>query len=165
MARSILLLGSNLANREVKLAEAIRLIDKEAGKVTVRSSVYESEPWGFKASHKFLNQVVVIHTRYTPEDLLGIVQGIEAQLGRKQADQSKGYASRVIDIDILFYDNEIIETPHLTIPHKLLHKRRFALLPLNEIMPEKVHPVFNKSIARLLEECPDHSGVSRLSQC
>lgn len=159
MKEAILLLGSNLGNRYKKLNNAIDLIGNHAGKIIKTSSIYESEPWGFKAKKKFLNQTLIIKTEYRPEKLLNTMQELEKRLGKVSVNQKQGYASRVIDIDILFYENEIIETERLTIPHKMLHKRKFTLMPLYEIANDLVHPVFNKTIAQLLAECPDNSKV------
>ncbi len=159
MQEAIILLGSNLGERYRKLQEARRLIGRFAGRITRHSSVYESEPWGFEGENTFLNQVVVIETSLEPGRLLESLQHAEDELGKQRVSQKDGYASRVIDIDILFYGREIIETETLIVPHKLLHRRRFTLLPLSEIAADLVHPVFNKTIRQLLKECPDNSEV------
>ena len=159
MQEAIILLGSNLGERYRKLKDARDFINRRAGKIIRFSSVYESEPWGFEGESSFLNQVLVIETDLAPGRLLETMQQIEDELGKKRVSQKEGYASRVIDIDILFYGRQIIETEKLTVPHKLLHERRFTLLPLNEIKGDLVHPVLNKTIRQLLKECPDHSEV------
>ena len=159
MQEAIILLGSNLGERYRKLKDARDFINRRAGKIIRFSSVYESEPWGFEGESSFLNQVLVIETDLAPGRLLETMQQIEDELGKKRVSQKEGYASRVIDIDILFYGRQIIETEKLTVPHKLLHERRFTLLPLNEIKGDLVHPVLNKTIRQLLNECPDHSEV------
>jgi 2-amino-4-hydroxy-6-hydroxymethyldihydropteridine diphosphokinase len=163
MKEAIVLLGSNLGDKLQKLKQAAWLIGEYAGKVTRLSSIYESEPWGFKDNNKFLNQVIVIETGLTPENLLKILQKIEEDLGRIRDEDIEGYSSRIIDIDILFYQQEIIQTEKLTIPHKLLHLRKFTLVPLNEIAGNMMHPVFQKSISQLLEECPDISAVHKIA--
>ena len=161
MQEAIILLGSNLGERYRKLKDARDFINRRAGKIIRFSSVYESEPWGFEGESSFLNQVLVIETDLAPGRLLETMQQIEDELGKKRVSQKEGYASRVIDIDILFYGRQIIETEKLTVPHKLLHERRFTLLPLNEIKGDLVHPVLNKTIRQLLKECPDHSEVHK----
>ncbi|MBS3769953.1 MAG: 2-amino-4-hydroxy-6-hydroxymethyldihydropteridine diphosphokinase [Bacteroidales bacterium] len=165
MKEAVLLLGSNLGPRYKKLEDACDLIGKHAGKITKHSSVYESEPWGFQDENKFLNQVVFIETSLEPGALLRTLQDLEDKLGKKRTSQEESYSSRTIDIDILFYHNEIIETGELSIPHKLLHRRKFTLLPLSEIAGNLIHPVFNKTILQLLAECPDDSKVYKTKTC
>ena len=161
MKEAVLLLGSNLGERYRMLRDACSLIGKHAGKITKHSSVYESKPWGFQDENQFLNQVVIVETVLEPATLLKTLQHIEDELGKVRRGQGESYSSRLIDIDILFYHDEIIQTKDLTIPHKLLHRRRFTLLPLSEIKGDLVHPVFNKTISQLLSECPDDSEVRK----
>ena len=120
---------------------------------------YESKAWGFETELPFSNQILVIDTELSPDELLSTVQQIEAELGRDRAKEAEvkaatgaAYCSREIDIDILFYDNLILESPALTIPHPLLHKRDFVLAPLCEIMRDYSHPVLGKTIGTLREE-------------
>jgi 2-amino-4-hydroxy-6-hydroxymethyldihydropteridine diphosphokinase len=159
MKNATLLLGSNLEPRVGKLYEAVYYIRLQAGEVVKASSVYESEPWGFDSQHPFLNQALIIETRLSPLSLLEALQHIEKQLGRTPEKVANGYADRVIDLDILFYDDQIVKTDELTIPHKFLQERRFTLVPLAEIAADKIHPVFNKTIRQLLDACPDASKV------
>ena len=162
--RTILLLGGNMGQRRRLLAEARGEIVLRAGRVLKASSLYETEPWGFESEQNFLNQVVVVATNHGPQELLTILQEIEKQLGRKKEktptreenDGPGGYSSRPIDIDILFYDQQIIDTPTLKVPHPQLHKRRFTLEPLHEVAPDMLHPVLKKTTARLLDECRDN---------
>lgn len=165
MKEAVLLLGSNLGPRYRKLEDACSLIEKHAGKITKHSSIYESEPWGFQDENKFLNQVVFIETSLKPATLLSTLQNLEDELGKERTSQEESYSSRLIDIDILFYHNKIIETGELTIPHPLLHRRKFTLLPLSEIAGGLVHPVHNKTIRQLLAECPDDSKVYKTKTC
>lgn len=155
-----LLTGGNLGNREMMLSQALQHIREKLGRIDRRSSVYQTEPWGFESYRPFLNQVLKVRTALTPAQVLSSVLQIELILGRiRQSDQ---YVSRVIDIDILFYDDLIISQQQLTIPHPLLHERRFALVPLAEIAPRLIHPVMNTSIQRLLIECPDKNRVETI---
>jgi 2-amino-4-hydroxy-6-hydroxymethyldihydropteridine diphosphokinase len=149
-----LLLGSNMGNRLAMLHDARTLLAAQAGAVVGQSGCYESEPWGFEADTLFLNQALQMETSLAPEPLLHTIQRIEAQLGRVRTTPPGVYASRPIDIDILFYGHDIINTPELTVPHPLLHRRRFALLPLCELAPGFVHPLLHKTIAELLFALP-----------
>ena len=123
------------------------------------SSLYESEPWGFEAPVAFLNQVVCVETRLSPMELLKVTQMIEQRAGRVEKSSGGAYASRTLDVDILFYDEERVLLPDLTVPHARMAERRFTLLPLAEIAPEKIHPVFKKSCRQLLNECKDEGNV------
>ena len=160
MSETYLLLGGNIGDTKAILNDAIKLIESLCGIVLKRSSVYKSEAWGFKSEQAFLNQVILIQTKLSPEVLLQTILSIEQQLGRLR-NTNEGYSSRLIDIDILFYDNLIINKESLTIPHPLLHKRRFTLLPLNQIAKDYMHPIFIKSINELLLECNDKLIVHR----
>ena len=136
MQKTVLSLGSNVGNRHFYLAEAERLITEKAGEVLMKSSVYETEAWGFEA-HPFLNQVLVVQTSLSPWQLLEKLQEIEKQLGRhvksKTVNKKTTYHNRTIDIDILLYDNQTINSDKLTIPHPLIHQRDFVKIPLNEL--------------------------------
>lgn len=149
-----LLLGSNLGNRVENISNALNFIGLQIGKLVSVSSVYETEPWGFLSDNLFLNQAVIVETMHTPQSILTRLQHIEQELGRVRLE-GLGYKSRMIDIDILFFDDEVINNHSLTIPHPQLHNRRFVLAPLAEISKEKVHPVLKKSISQLLDECND----------
>jgi 2-amino-4-hydroxy-6-hydroxymethyldihydropteridine diphosphokinase len=154
----ILLLGSNLGNRLANLEIAMSLLKDEVGAIVRHSSVYETTPWGFESSDLFLNQAVAVNTTKQPEEILRHIQFIEATLGRKRIKTV--YISRTMDIDILFIDQLILETPELTVPHPLIQDRRFVLEPLAEIMPGFIHPKLNQSVAELLIECKDPLMVS-----
>jgi 2-amino-4-hydroxy-6-hydroxymethyldihydropteridine diphosphokinase len=159
MKKVYLGLGSNLGKRESNLAEAYALIDNRVGLIVKSSSVYETEPWGFNSDDRFLNTVIETETELSPSGMLETILKIETLLGRIRGD--KQYTSRVIDIDILFYENLIIDEISLKIPHPHLHKRMFVLVPLCEIAPQLIHPVFNKTIASMLESCEDKSKVRK----
>jgi 2-amino-4-hydroxy-6-hydroxymethyldihydropteridine diphosphokinase len=150
-------IGTNMGNREANLREAVAKIGVSIGEILKVSSIYETEPWGFEAENNFLNMTVEVITEHTPSGVLGGILMIEAQLGRIRTE--KQYASRIIDIDILFYDDLVMNEITLKIPHPYLHKRKFVLVPLNEIAHDFFHPVLKKSIGSLLNSCEDLSVV------
>jgi 2-amino-4-hydroxy-6-hydroxymethyldihydropteridine diphosphokinase len=152
-------IGTNLNNREHNLKEAVIKIEEYIGKILLSSSVFETEPWGFQAENEFLNLVVKVETQLNPSGLLGRILMIESLLGRLRGE--KHYSSRVIDIDILLYEDLVIDEIGLKIPHPMMAERKFVLVPLCEIAPEIVHPVLNKSIESLLELCKDKSLVRK----
>jgi 2-amino-4-hydroxy-6-hydroxymethyldihydropteridine diphosphokinase len=160
MNKVFLSLGSNLGNREAYLSQAESDLQRFAGTIIQRSAKYESGPWGFESEHFFLNNAIEMTTVYSPEQLLEVIKTIEHKIGRQQK-LSSGYASRIIDIDILMYNNLIIDQPRLKLPHPHLHKRKFVLIPLAEIAPELVHPVFNKRVLELLKLCDDQGKVNK----
>ncbi len=159
MARVVLLAGGNIGDVKTRLQRAQQLINDRVGAVLRCSHRYESEPWGFAAGTRFSNQALEISTDLTPEEVLDAVLAIEADLGRdRRAEQrekelSKApYASRTIDIDLLFYDDLVLRSERLTLPHPLLAEREFALVPLCEIMRTRRHPVSGRTMEELLEE-------------
>ncbi|MGB4204115.1 MAG: 2-amino-4-hydroxy-6-hydroxymethyldihydropteridine diphosphokinase [Bacteroidales bacterium] len=155
--KAYLLLGSNRGNRIEMLAKARDLIDEQIGSIIKSSSVYETAPWGFDDKISFLNQVICIETLYDPFCLLDQLLQIESYIGRIRT--SKNYSSRNIDIDILFFNDYVINDQHLVIPHPRLHLRKFTLIPMAEIAGEHIHPLFNRSIEALLDECSDTKEV------
>jgi 2-amino-4-hydroxy-6-hydroxymethyldihydropteridine diphosphokinase len=157
MVETYLLLGGNTGDREYYLKEAIKQIELLIGHVIKQSSIYETEPWGFESPNSFLNQALCVETNLAPNDIITKIQHIEQLLHRQRT--VGGYESRTIDIDILFYGNSFINEENLVVPHPRLHERKFTLIPLDEINPKLIHPVFNKSIQQLLEECSDKSEV------
>jgi 2-amino-4-hydroxy-6-hydroxymethyldihydropteridine diphosphokinase len=153
-----LLLGSNLDDRSALLEKARQEISTKIGRITRQSSVYESEPWGFHADQAFLNQVIRIESALSPSYILRQILAIETVLGRKRpADQR--FSSRLIDIDILFYNDEIIEIDNLVIPHKGIPDRMFTLIPLSELDGSFIHPGSHKTITELINDCKDQSTV------
>jgi len=150
-------LGSNQGDRLHALARATREVSEKAGKVVGYSSIYETEPWGFKADQHFLNLVLSVETILEPEVLIGELLKVEALMGRER--EAGGYRSRVIDIDILLYGDRIIENAKLQIPHARMHQRKFVLEPLVELAPDAVHPVFGITTRQILDRCTDTSLV------
>ncbi len=143
-----LALGSNMGNRLANLKAAISNVTPQMT-VKKKSSVYETPPWGFKEQDAFLNQVIKVKTSLAPEPLLRHLKRLEVALGRVPNFQN---GPRLIDIDILFFDQMIIETPPLIVPHPRLHERAFVLVPLAEIEPDFIHPILQKSVSKLLED-------------
>lgn len=158
MKKAYLSLGSNLGDRAENLAEALRLLRHPRVEVTRVSAVYETEPVDVEGQPWFLNQVVEIETSLFPMMLLKHIQAIEREMGRRRT-VAKG--PRLIDIDILLYAQFIVDTPRLTIPHKELHKRRFVLEPLCELIPEARHPATRKTFRELLAKA-EKRGVKKL---
>jgi len=152
-----LLLGSNLGDRVQVLQSAVEMIQNEIGNIIQASSIYETAPWGVLDQPSFLNQVLAVSTALEPEEILRLVLGMEHELGRVRYER---WGARVIDIDILFFQNLIADTARLTIPHPRLHERRFTLVPLAEIAPDFIHPVLQTTVAMLLETCQDNSNVN-----
>ena len=156
MARVILITGGNLGEMKPLLHRAQEMINAEIGPVMRCSHRYKSAPWGFESGAHFSNQVLICDTDLSPHEVLEKVHAIETALGRDRDAEAtekertgQNYSSRVIDIDILFYDNEIIADEDLVIPHPRLHERDFVLEPLGEVAPDKVHPVLGQTIAEL----------------
>jgi 2-amino-4-hydroxy-6-hydroxymethyldihydropteridine diphosphokinase len=154
-------LGTNLGDREENLKIAVDNISESAGEVVSFSQIYETEPWGFRNEDHFFNMVIQIKTRLKPVDLLKQLLKIEIQIGRVRGAEK--YSSRIIDIDILLYENEIINKPYLKVPHPMIQERKFVLVPLCDIAPGMVHPVLNKTFKILLEECDDESIVKKIN--
>lgn len=150
MAIVYLSLGSNSGDRIGFVQQATSLLAAADGITLVRTSAfYETEPWGMESENWFVNAVVELKTTLSPRDLLKECQRIEKQLGRKHDSSNKGYADRTIDIDILFYNKDIINEDDLVIPHKYLHLRAFTLVPLLELIPNFEHPVLHRTISEL----------------
>jgi len=148
----ILLLGSNLGNSENQIKEAIRGITNTSGNVIYQSSLYQTESWGPVKQNDFLNQMVVVESIYPPVLLMKKILNLELKLGRKRKEK---YGPRTIDIDILFNENNVVNHPYLTLPHPEISKRKFVLLPLFAFNSKLKHPILNKSIKQLLQECED----------
>lgn len=152
-----LCIGGNLGDREENLEETRDFVLFNMGDIVAASSVYQTAAWGMEGAPDFLNQVLKIETELTVEALMLEIEELEEFYGRKRS--SEKYLSREMDVDILFYGDEVIETEKIVVPHPRLHLRKFVLLPLNEIDGELNHPVFKKTVAELLKACEDTSKV------
>lgn len=159
MNKAYLLIGGNLGDRNKNLYEALERIARECGKIIKQSSLYETAAWGKTDQSAFLNQALVLQTELTPAELMSKLLGIEVKMGRQRKEKND---PRIIDIDMLFFDNEILDTALLTLPHPQIQNRRFALVPLKEIAADLIHPIFKKTISTLLKECPDKLEVKKL---
>ena len=157
MKISYLMLGGNIGDRMGYLRRAVELLSCDVGSVIDMSSVYESEPWGFDCKQWFMNQAVVIETKLSPLNLLKNIQRIEKTLGRRLTNS--GYQARTIDIDIILYENLVINTPELVIPHPRMAERMFVLQPMAELSPNLKHPILHHTMAKLKEHCRDAKQV------
>ena len=155
-----LLIGGNLGDRITNLKQAKELITKEIGQIQKQSSVYETQAWGNQDQPPFLNQAIKIESQLSALKTMEIILQIEKKMGRQR---NQKYDPRIIDIDILFYNQEIINIHHLTVPHPEIQNRKFVLIPLNEIAPEYIHPIFKKTVNQLLGECSDPLEVNKFN--
>ncbi len=160
MNKAYLLTGSNLNDRKKNLNTAKDLIELHCGKVIRFSSLYETEAWGKTDQPSFLNQALEIETTLNAKQLIRRILKVEKMMGRVRKEK---YDPRIIDIDILFFNNETHEYSFLSVPHPEIQNRRFALIPLTEIAPDHEHPVLNKTVSQLLKECPDTLEVKKYS--
>ncbi len=158
--RVYLIIGSNQGDKRMLLARAEELINLRVGVVQLRSSCYETEAWGFETEATFYNRVLDVDCRLAPAELLARCLDIEMCLGRERS--VSGYASRTMDIDILFYNQEVVQETGLQIPHPRMHLRKFCLEPMNELAPCFSHPVLHKSMQQLLTECEDRCWVRKV---
>ncbi|HCT29968.1 MAG TPA: 2-amino-4-hydroxy-6-hydroxymethyldihydropteridine diphosphokinase [Bacteroidales bacterium] len=157
MAKVYFVIGGNLGDREQYIDRTKCLISERVGYILRYSSLYESEPWGFDNGHNFLNQVIIVDTQLSPAAILLEISFIEGVLGRER--NGNGFSARTADIDILFYDQQIMLSPSLVIPHRFLHKRMFVLTPLSEVAPDFIHPLFSVTVRELLASCDDKTKV------
>jgi 2-amino-4-hydroxy-6-hydroxymethyldihydropteridine diphosphokinase len=152
-------LGTNLGNRILNLRLAISYIESDLGEVIASSSIYETKPWGKSDQPDFLNQVILIRSNYRPEDCLFRLSTIELKMGRKREEK---WGSRIIDLDLLYVDNLVIQTKSLSLPHPGIPQRKFVLVPLVELVPDFIHPRLKKNQRQLLMECTDTLEVQLL---
>lgn len=156
-----LCLGGNIGDRELALKLALSKITEKIGDITSQSNIYETEAWGVENQQAYLNQCIEVKTPLSSSSLIESLLFIEKDMGRKRTN-SETYEPRTIDIDILFYNDAIISEQNLIVPHPRLHLRKFVLIPLNEIAPNYLHPLLNKTIFNLLSECNDMSDVKQI---
>lgn len=149
MAIAYLALGTNIGNKRRNMITAAALLAERVGDVLALSGFYETEPWGFQSDNTFLNAALQLETGLPPLELLKATQEIELEMGRTQKSNG-AYHDRIIDIDILLYDDLILQTPELTLPHPLMHERQFVMEPLAEIAPNVIHPVFKRPVVSLM---------------
>jgi 2-amino-4-hydroxy-6-hydroxymethyldihydropteridine diphosphokinase len=158
MNHAYLLTGGNLGNRAESLKNAATIIGRDAGKVLQLSSLYETAAWGTANQPDYLNQAIFLETAQSAIDLLHTLLSIEKQLGRFRQEK---YGPRIIDIDILFFNDDVIREPDLTIPHPHIQNRRFVLAPMVEIAADYSHPLLKKTMTQLLAACPDPLNVKK----
>jgi 2-amino-4-hydroxy-6-hydroxymethyldihydropteridine diphosphokinase len=160
MNKAFLLFGSNIGDAIEHINSAISNLENNDCQFISKSSFYETMPWGFESNQAFVNQVSFIETKLSPIEFLELILKIEIEMGRIRNIEQ--YSSRNIDIDILYYNDEILDAEKLIIPHPRLHLRNFTLIPLTEIAPEYIHPLLKKSNKELLENCSDQLSVKKL---
>ena len=160
MNNIFLLVGSNQGDRLQNLRKVKGLVSERIGKLIGVSHIHETEPWGYESTKSFYNQCLILESKLNSDILLNEILNIEKELGRIR--NSKSFTDRIIDIDILFFNNECIHNADLTIPHPRLHERRFVLEPLAEIAPDFLHPVFKNSIRKILDNSTDRHLVRKL---
>lgn len=156
MNQAFILLGTNLGDKRANLQQAILSISANLISIVSYSDIYETAAWGNTNQDNFYNQVIEVKTELSANDLLQKLLKIETEMGRVR---NQKWEARIIDLDILYFNHEIIDTENLKVPHPYLHVRRFTLAPLVQIAPEFLHPVFNKTNTELLENCSDNSEV------
>lgn len=154
-------IGSNLGERQNNCSKALEFLRERGIAIKKISSFYETEPWGVKEQPNFINLAIEAETGFSPHELLFILKDVENRIGRTKTMR---WGPRIIDLDILFYGDEIIDTEDLQIPHHMLHKRDFVLVPLDEISPDKIHPVLKKTIRQLKEELKHAQDIKRQKQ-
>lgn len=157
MKAAYLLIGGNIGDRLAFMAAAKEKMKQKGIELIKQSAIYQTAAWGITVQPSFLNQVLEIATYLNPEELLSELLSIEQELGRIRSEKN---GARTIDIDILYFEHELIERPGLTIPHERISIRRFVLVPLSELIPDFIDPKTNKSIVEMLNDCPDTLEVT-----
>ena len=159
MNKVFLITGGNIGNRKKNLETAATLIEKHIGQIIQSSKIYETDAWGIKNQPTFYNQVLIVESKFPAQKVIQKILKIEEEMGRVRTIKN---AARIIDIDILFFNDATVNEQNLIIPHQEIANRRFVLLPLNELIPEMIHPVLKKSIGELLSVCKDPLKVAPL---
>ena len=159
MNSAYLITGGNIGSRQEELNYAARLIQERCGTIIDRSSLYETAAWGKTDQESFLNQALVLETTLNARDLLNEILYIENLMGR---DRVEKYGPRIIDIDIIFFNHQVIRENGLIIPHPEMAKRRFVLEPLNQVIPAYIHPIYYKTVSELLDQCDDSLPVKKI---
>ncbi len=160
MAKTILHLGSNIGLRNFNLRRAQRLLEKRLGKATKVSSCYETAAWGVEDQRDFLNMAFCFKTKLSPDQVLDVAQRVESKMGRLRLQK---WGERIIDVDIIFYGDEVVNTDRLQLPHPWMQDRRFVLVPVAEIAAKWRHPVLGAKVKKLLRNCTDTGHVQRVS--
>jgi len=158
MNNAYILIGGNIGDRENHLEKAIQLMNEYCGKIVATSSIYETGAWGKTDQQDFLNQAVFLETTQDADNLMNSLLLVEEKMGRKRNEK---FGPRIIDLDILLFNEEVHNSSHIKIPHPELPNRRFALAPLAEIAGKRVHPILKKTIDELLKECKDELLVKK----
>lgn len=159
MATTYILLGTNLGNKTQNLQTATQMLIEKVGTLQQSSAIYETMPWGVEDQPIFYNQVLAMDTHLEVNNLLEATQSIEVTMGRQKY---RKWGERLIDIDILYYDQVMLESEHLNVPHSQIPNRRFTLIPLVEIAPDFYHPSLKLTQTQLLEQCPDKLEVKKV---
>lgn len=159
MNTAYLLIGGNMENPQQQLGFAARLLEERCGKIIDTSSLYRTAPWGKADQPEFLNQAIVLDTSLSARDLLNEIFYIEHLMGR---DRTEKFGPRIIDIDIVFFNHQVLKQDGLVIPHPEMANRRFVLEPLNEVIPAYIHPIFYKTVSELLLACRDELAVNKI---
>ena len=162
MNEAYLCLGGNLGYSFITFKKACGYIEQHIGEIKQYSSIYQSQAWGMSNAPDFYNQVIKLETKLSAQELIIALLDIEKTLGRERAEQIEGYQNRLIDIDVLFFNDEIIKTNMLEIPHPRLQLRKFVLEPLCEIASDFIHPLLKKNITQLVAVCADKGQVKKL---
>lgn len=158
-----LLIGGNVGDKIFYLKKTIELLSRNLGDVIKKSSVYKTAAWGFE-SDDFYNMALVVETSLSPMECLDMTQNIETEIGRKEKSKDGNYSARCMDIDLMFYNDIVLQNERLSIPHQKMQERKFVLIPLNEIMGHYIHPKEEKTISELLRECIDQSEVKKINE-
>lgn len=158
MNQAYILIGGNTGNRVNNLTKACRLLEERCGRIKVRSAVYETQAWGITDQRDFLNQAVLLETEFPAAELMDTLLEVEEAMGRKRGERN---GPRNIDMDIILFNDDVIDTSRLKVPHPRMHLRRFVMVPMCELAPDLAHPVTGKKMSRLLRECKDRLVVER----